>query len=80
MSHNPPDKNGWMPVEAEKPPRNGTPVLIKVHPDDAKDQDAMHGPFRIAADRGFGLVTIPGLWGVRATHWRYLPPLPESTP
>lgn len=51
------------------------PVLVRISDADMAKTDGMHGPWRLAANRGHGWVTIPGLWPCHPVGWF---PLPEE--
>ncbi len=67
--------SGWQPIETA--PRN-TPVLVLLADREVRQRDWMHGPMQVAANRGRGWISIPGMWKCAPTHWMPLPPPPAK--
>lgn len=65
----------WRPI---KDAPKMIPVLVALAKSDTRDRDAMHGRILVAANRGMGWISIPGMWRCRPTAWMPLPEPPEA--
>ena len=63
----------WQPIATA--PKNW-PVLVVLHSSQREKRDGQHGPMQVAANRGMGWISIPGMWACRPTHWMPLPAPP----
>lgn len=54
-------------------PKDGTPVLVHLSAKDIAKRDGWHGPAQVAANRGRGWISIPGMWSCTPVAWRPIP-------
>lgn len=65
----------WQPIATA--PKN-VPVLVALSGRQVSRRDGQHGVIQVAANRGRGWISIPGMWSCSPTHWMSLPAAPKN--
>lgn len=69
---------GWSD-DMTSAPKDGTPVLVELAPKQQAARDGWHGPVQVAANRGRGWASIPGLWQCTPIRWHEIPRITPAT-
>lgn len=70
-----PAGDGWSTDMSGAPKM--TPVVVELPEHEVRQRDWQHGQYQIAADRGMGWISIPGMWRCHPVAWCPIPARPR---
>lgn len=67
--------DGWSTDMSAAP--QVTPVIVELPENEVRQRDWQHGIYQIAANRGMGWISIPGMWACHPVAWCPIPTRPR---
>jgi hypothetical protein len=67
--------DGWSTDMSVAP--KTTPVIVELPENEVRQREWQHGLYQVAANRGMGWISIPGLWRCHPVAWRPIPTRPR---